>query len=116
LLRPFGASGLANYLLVFVLVILFLFWPGFSGDRSDDVKIGEALTPGFFSESNPLGLRAQPARITWLAESAPAGLEPLADKPLLYLGEGGGMLVLFDPATDQALRVPSGAVVLSLSN
>ena len=73
------------------------------------------MSPAFFSRSNPFSSGAAPLiYMGW--ESAPADLVSLADKPLLYLGEGDGMLALFDPATDRALRVPSGAVVLTLSN
>jgi hypothetical protein len=95
---------------------LFLAWPALSRDLADEVKDGKAVTPGFPSWTNPLGLRAQPARITWLEGSPPTGLEGLAGESLLYLGQASGMLVLFNPATDQALRVPSGAVVLSVSD
>jgi hypothetical protein len=99
-----------------VMVFFFVLWPELSRELADDVRAGEAVTPTLFSRSNPLGLRAQPARISWLEGSAPEGLQSFGDKPLLYLGEGGGMLVLFDPTTDQALRVPNGAVLLSLSD
>lgn len=99
-----------------VIFALFLAWPALSRDLADEVKDGEAVTPGFLSWTNPLRLRAQPARIKWLEGSPPTGLEGLAGEPLLYLGQASGMLVLFNPATDQALRVPSGTVVLSVSD
>jgi hypothetical protein len=107
---------LAAYGLGTVIFALFLAWPELSRDLAGEVKDGEAVTPGFLSWTNPLGLRAQPARIIWLEGSPPTGLEGLAGEPLLYLGQASGMLVLFNPATDQALRVPSGAVVLSVSD
>ena len=94
---------------------LFLAWPALSRDLADEVKDGKAVTPGFLSWTNPLGLRAQPARLVWL-EGSPTPVWRAHKRALLYLGQARGMLVLFNPATDQALRVPSGAVVLSVSD
>ncbi len=98
------------------MTVLFFQWPDGYRELASQVKDGEAVTPAFISWTNPLGVRVQPARVTWLEGSPPAELEAVAGKPLLYLGEAGGMLALFDPATDRALRVPAGAVALSLSD
>jgi hypothetical protein len=118
--RAFGGWGIgrdlprsaSSYALIVILAILFALLPYRSSQHASSVLRGEPVdATEVFASDNPLGLRAVPARIDWLSET-PDQANTSGD--LLYLGEAGGVAVLFEPETDEVVRVPLSAAVIRL--
>lgn len=79
---------------------------------ANQVRTGHAVEPTFLG--TPLvSWGARPVLVSWM-ESAPPGLEALADHCLLYLGEGSGAVFLYDHDSRTTIRVAAGAVALSI--
>jgi hypothetical protein len=97
---------------------------GAAVDRSKDVRQGEAVTPPDL-EPLPFGglsIFAYPITVSAVGEDMKAdGIRALrmrksADPPLLYLGQNGGIVVLYDSSSQQAIYVPAGSIVLKTYN
>jgi hypothetical protein len=76
------------------------------------VRSGHAVQPTFLGV--PLvswGARA--VEVAWDGQP-PAGLGTLVDHCFLYLGQGGGVVLLYDHDTGRTVRISSSAVVLSI--
>jgi hypothetical protein len=100
-----------------VALVLFAVWMrvAYTSD-AHRVKRGRSLRPPGLSTpgrvvTNPLGLRVEPVRVTWLGGSA-GGYE-FGHADVMYLGRADGIAVLFDPARRRTVRVPAGDVVLT---
>jgi hypothetical protein len=48
--------------------------------------------------------------------NVPSAILKLAGKPLLYLGQADGTLVLFDASVDRAIYLPRNSVMLSVDS
>jgi hypothetical protein len=57
-----------------------------------------------------VGVRAQPVHLYWVG-SASAAL-PSADRPILYLGQANGTLVLYEVNGGRVDRMPANAVLI----
>jgi hypothetical protein len=104
-----GSSS--SYAVVVAVGLLFALLPYTANELSGDVRRGEAISPRAFDRDNPLGLRALPARVQWLAET---NAQPIGSQQIFYLGQADGVTVLFQPSSDEVIRVPSGSVVVRL--
>jgi hypothetical protein len=101
----------ASYAIVISAALLFALLPYTSSQLSQDVRDGKALRPGAFDWGNPLGLRAQSAEVERLTDASDS---QIPSRRLLYLGQADGVSVLFEPSSDEVVRVPSGSVVIRL--
>jgi hypothetical protein len=97
-------------------------------DAARDVQAGLPVGPLQFAAENPFGGgRLLPVPIL-AVHADPATVEPagkLGDSPaverlrgrkLLYLGQSGGVVVLYDAAADRAVYVPASALILKVAN
>jgi hypothetical protein len=80
---------------------------------ADQVEAGETVRPPVSFRWLDLHVKALPAKLTSLrGEPLPMQLE---SRSLRYLGEAGGVVVLYDWKAERVLRVPTGSVVLTTS-
>jgi hypothetical protein len=101
---------IATAIVTVVLVELLLASQAVSDAKQ--VREGRAVEPTFLGI--PLvSWGAHPVGITWTGE-APPGLDQVTGHCLLYLGQGNGAVLLYDHDTGMTIRVPSGALVLSI--
>jgi hypothetical protein len=75
---------------------------------------GGAVTSVNFGPMQVLGLRAEPATVTWIAGTPPSDPAFVSGECLLYLGQANGISVFFDPGPPQVrtIRVQSSAVLV----
>jgi hypothetical protein len=81
------------------------------------VREGRAIE-GIESKSgfSLLNVHVRQARIEPVtAANVPPVVRELADRPLLYIGQADGTLVLFDPTVDRAIYLPRNSVILSVA-
>jgi hypothetical protein len=101
---------------IIVVVSLVLFTlPEQARSLADQVEEGETVRPpvSFSWRILDLHVKALPARVTGLGpDPLPAQLE---SRSLRYLGEAGGVAVLYDWKSERVLRVPTGSVVVLTS-
>jgi hypothetical protein len=87
------------------------------------VKAGESVRPlkaRVLGRSIPLvilAIHADPATVepAGKAGDSPA-VERLQDRELLYLGQSGGTVVLYDASSQRAVYVPASSIVLHVAN
>jgi hypothetical protein len=95
-----------------------------AGDAARKAQVGFAVGPvrqrgdlGPISELPIVAIRADPATVE---PSGKPGDAPAADRlrgsHLLYLGQSGGTVVLYDPAFQQAVYVPAASIILRVTN
>jgi hypothetical protein len=77
---------------------------------ADRVETGRPVRMSFLADT---GIHAEKAKITWIG-AAPAGLTDLPIHRLMYLGQSGGDVVLYDVDDDRSLRMPSSKVAVSI--
>ena len=93
-------------------------------DAAHKAQVGFAVGPvrqrgylGPISELPIVAIRADPATVE---PSGKPGDAPAADRlrgsHLLYLGQSGGTVVLYDPAFQQAVYVPAASIILRVLN
>ena len=58
-----------------------------------------------------LNVHAQPATLTWLTSSAPPGIDA---SHVVYLGETGGSIVVYDLTNHRTSRIPSGTAAVNI--
>jgi hypothetical protein len=58
-----------------------------------------------------LGVHAQPASLTWITNPHPTGIN---DNDIVYLGQSGANIVIYDPAAHQADRLPISAAIIKV--
>lgn len=56
-----------------------------------------------------LSVHAQPATLTWLIANPPADIHT---STIVYLGQGGGLLVVYDTTSERTSRIPAGTAVV----
>jgi hypothetical protein len=123
---PGGRLARTSLVLTFVvvggLVFAGVIWPPLAaGLAADDVKagrpVGPVLIPGPLPPLPVLAVHADPATVepTGKPGDAPAA-ERLQGRKLLYLGQSGGTVVLYDATTQRAVYVPSSSVILHVAN
>jgi hypothetical protein len=79
---------------------------------ADYVRTGHAVQPTMLGI--PLvSWGARGVDVAWDSEPPP-GEAALVDHCFLYLGQGGGSVLLYDHDSGRTIRIPSGAVVLSI--
>ena len=61
-----------------------------------------------------LSVHAQPATLTWLRGSQPAGFGSEAE--VVYLGQAGGSIVVYDGSSQTVWRLPAGSVAISVDD
>jgi hypothetical protein len=61
--------------------------------------------------TNPLGLRVEPVRVSWIGEAKAA--YDFGRGEVMYVGSADGTAVFFDPRTRPTVRVPAGDVVVT---
>jgi hypothetical protein len=74
------------------------------------VQDGKTVRPPFLFDT---GTRAHRASVKWVGD-APVGLSDVQTHRLMYLGESGGSVVLYDVDEKRSLRLPAGEVVVSI--
>jgi hypothetical protein len=94
-----------------------------AGDAARKAQVGFAVGPvrhrglGPISELPIVAIRADPATVE---PSGKPGDAPAADRlrgsHLLYLGQSGGTVVIYDPAVQQAVYVPAASIILRVTN
>jgi hypothetical protein len=92
-------------------------------DAARDVRVGRAVrpmrppVPGVSIPLTVLAIHADPASVE---PAGKFGDSPAADRlrgrRLLYLGQEGGTVVLYDAAAQRAVYVPASAVILQVAN
>ncbi len=103
------------WVVVFVVVDMLVGWcmllvrTDFEASRAYE---GRAVHAVSVLGSPVLALRAEPSHIAWLGPQ-PAGVAPLPSHCVLYLGEGGGVGVFFDPKNHSIARVPIASLVVT---
>jgi hypothetical protein len=108
-----GAVALTIVVGLLLLVVVTIVMPVWYSAKAEDVRDGEPLRPEidrlFAVVRNPLGIRAEPVEVTWAGD----GDEPYPFRgPAIYLGRADGVAVLYDPRTEQTVRVPDSEVVI----
>jgi len=92
-------------------------------DAASDVKAGKPVgpvrprVPGMSIPLNILAIHADPATIEPAGKpgDSPAA-ERLRGRKLLYLGQSGGTVVLYDAAMQRAVYVPASSIILQVAN
>jgi hypothetical protein len=89
---------------------------------ANEVRAGKAVSPPRFWMApirglEVLAIHAAPATVEPVGKpgDSPAA-ERLRGRRLLYLGQSGGTVVLYDAATQQAVYVPGSSVILHIAN
>jgi hypothetical protein len=89
---------------------------------ADEVRAGKAVSPPRFWMApirglEVLAIHAAPATVEPVGKpgDSPAA-ERLRGRRLLYLGQSGGTVVLYDAATQRAVYVPGSSVILHIAN
>ena len=75
-----------------------------------DVKAGRPVRLSFLSDT---GIHAERAKIVWIG-GALSGLRHLGDREVMYMGQSGGTVVLYDFNFKRSLRIPSSKVAVSI--
>jgi hypothetical protein len=98
-----------------------------AGDAARDVKAGKPVGPIRFPGPPWVPLPTLPLPVLAI-HAAPATVEPagkpgdspaaerLQGRKVLYLGQAGGVVVLYDPSAQQVIYIPAGSVFLHVSN
>jgi hypothetical protein len=99
-----------------LLLVLAIWMPAAYTRDARDVKDGKALRPPGLSTplrvvTNPLGLRVEPVRVSWIGEAKAA--YDFGRGEVMYLGSADGTAVFFDPRNRRTVRVPAGDVVVT---
>jgi hypothetical protein len=92
---------------------LFYYLPDRARALADGVEKGETVRPpsSLSLRLVDLSVEALPARLTSLGENdLPAELR---SRSLRYLGEAGGILILYDWKTKRTIRLPAGSMVVT---
>jgi hypothetical protein len=123
-----GQLALALAVFVGLLVATSIWAPFMASNAARDVRAGKPVTPiqflqGPWWRSRPpltipvVAIHADPATVE------PAGkgtdlpsIERLEGRRLLYLGQSGGTVVLYDATADRAVYLPAGSVVLHVAD
>jgi hypothetical protein len=63
-----------------------------------------------------LAVQAVPAQVEWTGDQAGNGVRLGSRRCLLYLGQADSIAVFFDVYSRESLRLPAGAIVVSLQN
>jgi hypothetical protein len=117
--RPSAVRGLRVPAVGFALATLVFFAGWMPATYTRDahlVKRGHSLRPPGLSTpirvlTNPLGLRVEPVRVSWIAGTNAA--YDFARERVMYLGSANGVAVFFDPSRRRTLRVPAGDIVVT---
>ena len=97
-------------LLAFVVLVTL---PGRARSLADQVEKGQTVRPPASFRAVDLHVKALPVRLTSLGEDPlPARLR---SPSLRYLGQAGGVLVLYDWKAERVIRLPTGSVVVMTS-
>jgi hypothetical protein len=111
-------------LLIILMVLILVFQ---AESAASDVKAGKAVgpvripdylfVPPFLWDVPVLAVHADPATVeaTGKPGDSPAA-ERLRGRRLLYLGQSGGTVVLYDAAVQRALYVPASSIILQVTN
>jgi hypothetical protein len=83
------------------------FW-GQATAAANDVEAGKPVRLSFLSDT---GIHAEKARITWIGD-APKALTDLPTHKLMFLGQSGGTVVLYDVDDKRSIRIPSSNVAV----
>jgi hypothetical protein len=120
--RPTRTSLVLAFAIGGLLVLVGVIWPPVAaGLSAEDVRAGKPVGPVLYPGPLPplpvLAIHADPATVepTGRPGDAPAA-ERLRGRKLLYLGQSGGTVVLYDAATQRAVYVPSSSVILHVAN
>jgi hypothetical protein len=105
----------AGRLAVWTLVVLALWMPLTYTRDAHRVKEGKALRPAGLSTpnrivTNPLGLRVEPVRVSWIDKARAA--HDFGSDRVVYLGRAEGIAVFYDAEKRQTVRVPEGDIVI----
>lgn len=114
-LDPVGVVALLITITVLGLLVLTVGVPVWYTDKAEAVGRGEPLRPEadrlLTVVVNPLGIRAEPVRVTWTRRGGDDLYSFGSEKPI-YLGRADGVTVLYDPARERTVRVPDTEVVI----
>jgi hypothetical protein len=117
------AHRVSQFLATFLILLVFLHVFELGEDAARDVKAGTPVrpvrppVPGMSIPLTILAIHADPATVE---PTGKPGASPAADqlrgRRLLYLGQAGGTIVLYDAAVQWAVYVPASAVILQVAN
>jgi len=117
--RALAFTGTLYWLIVlptvFILALLVLYTlPQRARSLADQVEQGQSVRPPVSVRILDLHVKALPVTLRSLgADPLPAQLR---SPSLRYLGQAGGVLVLYDWKTERVIRLPAGSVVVMTSN
>jgi len=108
------AIGIISGVLLFYVPYLFIA----SRSSADAVASGRPVAPLGALGFTELALHADPVRIE---ATGKVGEVTVIDRlvgrtDLLYMGQGNGIVVLYDPSTQSAVYLPSSSVITTVSN
>jgi hypothetical protein len=108
-MRDFVSGFLFCVASMFTIVTLIIH--SVASDQARDARQGNAVRGWSFLSMPVLGVRAEPARVTWIG-SRPKGL--LLPRCVLYLGRSDSSLAVYDVVRKDTLRLSASDVVVSV--
>jgi hypothetical protein len=109
------------------VMVLVLVWPFLAaGDAAEHVQAGNPVAPAQLPSIPELPFPVPPLPVLAI-HADPATVEPagkpsdspsvarLRNRRLLYLGQSGGTVVLYDAAVDRAVYVPGSSIILHVA-
>lgn len=116
--RPAGLGTFARSVVGFLLValpILLLWMPHTYSRDAARVRDGKSMRPAGLSTprriiTNPLGLRVEPVRVSWIDETH--AVYDFGRTEVMYLGRADGTAVFYDPRSQRTVRVPENNIVI----
>jgi hypothetical protein len=117
------AEAVSRFVATLLILLVFLYVFELAEGAARDVKAGKPVrpvrppVPGMSIPLTILAIHADPATVE---PTGKPGASPAADRlrgrRLLYLGQAGGTIVLYDVAAQRAVYVPASAVILQVAN
>jgi hypothetical protein len=114
----FGLGMFARSVVGFILValpILLVWMPRTYSNDTARVRDGKSIRPAGLSTphriiTNPLGLRVEPVRVSWIDDTHAA--YDFGSNQVMYLGRADGTAVFYDRRNERTVRVPENNIVI----
>lgn len=108
------ARSAVGFMLV-LLPILLVWMPHAYSDDAIQVRNGMRIRPAGLSTpgriiTNPLGLRVEAVRVSWIDDTQTA--YDFGSSQVMYLGRADGTAVFYDPRNERTVRVPENNIVI----
>jgi hypothetical protein len=103
------SAGLALLIMVFWMPLSYTSDANGVRNNRDNLRPAGLSSP-FQIITNPLGIRVEPVRVSWVDETHAA--YDFGTHEVMYLGRADGIAVFFDATNHQTVRVPESDVVI----